>query len=260
MTRWNSFAFIAILLGECIFSRSIGAQPASSQRGAAAGTLRTVLANAALPSVVDVPRYFKAMKISVPAKHSTTYNGAVGFVFVLSGVLELTIGAERQLLRRGDANLVTGNTSMTLKANGSGPAAFLLLVLLSADELNKPMVGLPAVVTELYRTKSPIPGLKPGPYEFTLVRVTLPPRMPTNAPHHRSGAAMYYIFDGTGMFTANGKTEPKTSGSIHYEPYDLVHQWANPGDKPLVLIQANISQEGVPAVIFAPEAGTSAVK
>jgi len=37
-----------------------------------------------------------------------------------------------------------------------------------------------------------------------------------------------------------------------------VHQWGNSADTPLVLIQANISQEGVPAVIFVPEGSKSA--
>ena len=32
-----------------------------------------------------------------------------------------------------------------------------------------------------------------------------------------------------------------------FEPYGLVHQWANPGDAPFVLLQANLSQEGIPA-------------
>ena len=63
---------------------------------------------------------------------------------------------------------------------------------------------------------------------------------------------MYYVFAGNGMFTTSGKTEPKPAGVIHFEPYDLVHQWGNPGAMPLVLLQANISQEGVPAVIFVP--------
>ena len=34
-----------------------------------------------------------------------------------------------------------------------------------------------------------------------------------------------------------------------FEPYGLVHQWANPGDAPLVLLQASLSQEGIPAVL-----------
>jgi hypothetical protein len=36
----------------------------------------------------------------------------------------------------------------------------------------------------------------------------------------------------------------------HFEPSGWVHQWGNDGDTPLVLLQANISEEGVPAVIM----------
>ena len=49
--------------------------------------------------------------------------------------------------------------------------------------------------------------------------------------------------------TVEGKTETKPTGSRLFEPYGMVHQWGNPGDTPLVLLQANISPEGVPAVI-----------
>ena len=75
--------------------------------------------------------------------------------------------------------------------------------------------------------------------------------MPTNPPHYRSGAAMYYVIAGSGVFTADGKTEPKTPGMPHFERAGWVHQWANPGAAPLVLLQANISQEGAPAVLSA---------
>ena len=60
---------------------------------------------------------------------------------------------------------------------------------------------------------------------------------------------MNYVLAGTGLFTAKGKSEPRTAGMSDFEPYDLVHQWANPGDAPLVLLQANLSQEGIPAVL-----------
>jgi hypothetical protein len=49
-------------------------------------------------------------------------------------------------------------------------------------------------------------------------------------------------------------------GATQYEPNDFIHQWSNPGDKPLVIYQANISQEGVPVVIFVPQAAASAAK
>ena len=105
------------------------------------------------------------------------------------------------------------------------------------------------MVEDLYRTPGPVPDLKTGPYEFSLTRVALPPAMLANPTHYRSGAALYYILAGTGAFTAAGKTEPRSAGMPHFEPSGLVHQWANPGETPLVLIQANISQEGIPAVL-----------
>lgn len=253
-------SYTAAIFSGYFFAAAPGAQPASPQSGPGGGVLRAVLASAALPSVVDAPRYFKVLRVSVPARQATTYNGAVGFVFALSGSLEVTSGADRQLLGGGDGVLIAGGMNTTFKASASEPAVFLHFVLLTVDELGKPTQGRPAVVTELYKTASPIPGLKPGPYEFTLTRATFPPRQPINPPHRRSGAAMYYILSGPGMFTTGGKTEPKPAGAIHYEPYDLVHQWANPRDAPLVIIQANISQEGVPAVIFVPDAGANAPK
>jgi quercetin dioxygenase-like cupin family protein len=73
--------------------------------------------------------------------------------------------------------------------------------------------------------------------------------MPINPPHYRSGAALYYVLAGSGTFVADGKTERKEIGTSHFEPYGWVHQWGNAGDTPLVLLQANISEEGVPAVI-----------
>jgi hypothetical protein len=34
-----------------------------------------------------------------------------------------------------------------------------------------------------------------------------------------------------------------------FELNGLVYQWENPGGSPLVLVQANLSQEGMPAVV-----------
>jgi quercetin dioxygenase-like cupin family protein len=72
--------------------------------------------------------------------------------------------------------------------------------------------------------------------------------MPSNAPHHRTGAALYYVLSGTGANTVEGKTETRGPGSFIYEPAGLVHQWGNPGDTPLTFLTFNINQEGVPAV------------
>lgn len=52
------------------------------------------------------------------------------------------------------------------------------------------------------------------------------------------------------MNTLEGRTDSRAAGSRLYEPYGLVHQWGNPGTSPLVILQANISPEGVPAVVI----------
>jgi mannose-6-phosphate isomerase-like protein (cupin superfamily) len=73
--------------------------------------------------------------------------------------------------------------------------------------------------------------------------------MPSNPPHHRSGAALYYIISGTGANTVDGKTEARGPGFLVYEPYALVHQWGNPGNEPLIFLAFNINPEGVAAVL-----------
>jgi mannose-6-phosphate isomerase-like protein (cupin superfamily) len=104
-------------------------------------------------------------------------------------------------------------------------------------------------VKELYRTLTPVPDLKPGGYDLNLTRITFPAQMPSNSPHHRSGAALYYIISGTGANTVDGKTEARGPGSLIYEPFGLVHQWGNPGDEPLTFLAFNINPEGVAAVL-----------
>ena len=254
-----NFLIFVTAISRGLFVGALGAQVPAAPT-AATSTVRAVLASTRLSSVADAPRYFKLVRVHLPAKQATTYDGPVGFVLVLDGTLEMASGADQQSLPKIDGALVVEGKSTIFKSASGKPVEFLHFVLSTASELNVPMEGPPAVVKELYRTASPIPGLKPGPYEFTLVRVAFPPRFPLNPPHHRSGAALYYIFAGTGMFTSNGKTEPRPAGVAHYEPYDLVHQWANPGDEPLVIIQASINQEGVPAVMFVQPAGAGSPK
>jgi len=116
------------------------------------------------------------------------------------------------------------------------------------------VAAAPATVKELYRTTAPLPELKPGSYELNLTRVTFPPGMPSNPPHHRSGAALYYIVSGIGANTVDGKTADRGPGSLIYEPSGLVHQWGNPGGEPLTFLAFNINPEGVPAVV--PETPT----
>jgi len=64
--------------------------------------------------------------------------------------------------------------------------------------------------------------------------------MPSNPPHHRSGAALHYILSGTVANTIDGKREARGPGSLVYEPFGLVHQGGNAGDASLTFLAFNI--------------------
>jgi hypothetical protein len=101
----------------------------------------------------------------------------------------------------GQALFIGGGKTAALTAGSGAPSTFLHFFLVPAVDLGRPVETAPAAVRELYRTATPIPDLKPGGYDLNLTRVTFPAQMPSNLPHHRSGAALYYIISGTGANT-----------------------------------------------------------
>jgi quercetin dioxygenase-like cupin family protein len=234
---------LLLLIALFPFTASAQSQPAS--------TVRTLLAAGRVGSVVDTPLSFRLLSVRLSATQRVSYSGPNAMVYVPSGGLGFELDGNAQPLAEGAGAFIPARRAATFSASGAEPANFLLFVLAPATDVEKPLLGSPAVVDELYRSPEPLPGLQAGPYEFSLIRVALPSGMPANPPHYRSGAALYYIASGSGTFTADGKSEPRPAGLAHFERAGWVHQWANPGATPLVLIQANISQEGVPAVIAA---------
>lgn len=249
---------IAAIFTASALATAVHPQTPPSPEAARPTPVRSVLALVRLASVVDTPLHFRLVRVSLGSGQATSYTGAQGFVYPLSGTLAVSLEGEGRTLRAGDAAYVGTGQRATLRATGGEAAVFLHFMLPSAAELGGPVEGEPAVVTELYRTTAPISSLKPRPYEFTLTRVTFPPRMPPNPPHYRSGAALYYVLSGPGTMVVDGKSDAKAAGTPVYEPYGFVHQWGNPNDRPLVLLQANISPEGVPVVIMgAPPAGSN---
>ena len=226
------------------------AAPALGQTPPAApATARTVVASTKLPTVGDTPVHFKAVSVTIPSGASSSVSSTNGIVYQLSGSTEVSIGGEVKTLNPGDGLFIAGGNAATLKAGDGGPSKFLHFLLAPTADLDKPLEAAPAVVQELYRTAAPLPALKPGRYDLNLTRITFPAQMPSNSPHHRSGAALYYIISGTGANTIEGKLEVRTPGSLIYEPFGLVHQWGNPGAEPLTFLAFNISPEGVAAVL-----------
>jgi len=214
---------------------------------------RTVVAGTKLPSLGATPLYFRAVSVLISPGQKISLSAPNGILYQLFGSTEVTAG-EAKTITGGGGALIAGGTTASLTAGNGEQSALLYFLLAPKEALDQPMAAAPARVKELYRTTTPLPELKPGSYEFNLTRVTFPPGMPSNPPHHRSGAALYYIVSGIGANTVDGKTADRGPGSLIYEPFGLVHQWRNPGSEPLTFLAFNINLEGVPAVI--PETPT----
>jgi hypothetical protein len=138
----------------------------------------------------------------------------------------------------GEALSVAAGKTASLSVGSGAPSILLYFLLAPAAELGRPTATAPAAETELYRTMAPIPDLKPGGYDLNLTRVTFPAGMPSNPPHHRSGAALYYIVSGTGANTVDRTTKTRGPDSLIYEPFE-----------PLTFLAFNINPDGVAAVL-----------
>jgi quercetin dioxygenase-like cupin family protein len=231
---------------------ALTAGPAYAQNAPARpAATRTVIAATKLPTVVEKPLFFRATGITLQPGTTETISGGDGVVYQTAGSIEITVGSTSKALSPGDGIFIGTGTQAVLAARGNEPSYLIHFALVPASAADQGATGSGAA-KELYRTAQPLPGLKSGPYELNLTRVTFPAQMPSNPPHHRSGGALYYVISGTGANTVEGKTEMRRPGTFIYEPAGLVHQWGNPGNEPLTFVTLNINQEGVPAVV--PEA------
>jgi quercetin dioxygenase-like cupin family protein len=240
------FAILVFLwFGVVCLAGSVSAQ----NPPAAPAIVRTVVTATKLAGIGTSPLYFRALAVTIPPGETSTVRAPDGILYQLSGSTEISAAGQSSTISPGEAAFIASGGAASLKAAGSGPSSALHFLLAPGAALEQPAEAAPAAVRELYRTPEPIPDLKPGSYEFNLTRVTFPPQMPSNPPHHRSGAALYYILSGTGANTVAGTTTQRGPGSLIYEPFGLVHQWGNPGNEPLTFLAFNINAEGVAAVI-----------
>ena len=213
--------------------------------------VRTVIASAKLSELGATPVSFCTLGVTIPAGATSRIAASPdGILYQLDGSTEIVSGDETKTLAAGEGFFLAGGRDAVLKAGGDAPARLLHFLLMPAASLGKPVESEPAAVTELYRTPAAIPDLKPGAYDINLTRITFPPKMPMNPPHHRSGAALYYILSGTGANTVAGMTTVRGPEALIYEPSSLVHQWGNPGPQPWTFLAFNINPEGVPAVVM----------
>jgi hypothetical protein len=241
----------AVLGTHLVRPQSAGAQSAGAQSAEAQSEIPapTLLATAHLEGVANLPYFFRLYRARLPAAQHATYRGSGAMLYDLKGAPAIEIeGGAVQPLAEGAGVFVAAGQAVTVRAPASEPTDLLLFVL-SARPNQPPPLDRPAVTKELFRTGEALPGLNPGPYDFTLARLTLPAGMSADAPHYRTGAALNYILAGTGSLIADGKTEPMPAGTAQASLSGWFHQWANPGDTPLVIVRAEITQEGAPAVV-----------
>jgi len=58
------------------------------------------------------------------------------------------------------------------------------------------------------------------------------------------------VLEGSGTLHMRTGAEPRKAGAVQYEPKTFIHTWENSGSVPLILLQANLSREGTPEIIF----------
>src|SRR6202521_3737147 len=189
------------LLGAVAFAASATAQTTP----APPAITRTVVAATKLPTVTDVPLHFKAVSVTLQPDAKSDVSAASGILYQISGSTEVSLGGEAKMLNAGEGLFIASGKTAALTVGSGGPSTFLHFFLVPAADLDRPAESAPAAVRELFRTAAPIPDLKPGGYDLNLTRVTFPAQMPSNPPHHRSGAALYFIISGTGANTVDGK-------------------------------------------------------
>ena len=234
-----------LLLG----AMALPAPGAAQTTPAPSAITRTVVAQTKLSTVMDAPLHFKVVSVLLQPGEKSSVSAADGVLYQMSGSTEVSLDGETKMFNAGEGRFIANGKTAALTAGTGAPSTFLHFFLVSAADLGRPAETPPAAVKELYRTVQPIPDLKPGSYDLNLTRATFPAQMPSNPPHHRSGAALYFIISGTGANTIDGKTETRGPGSLIYEPHTLVHQWGNPGSEPLIFLAFNINPEGIAAVL-----------
>ncbi len=237
-------AFGILLLGATALAVSAAAQPAPAPAGPP-----PMIAAGKLPTVMDAPRYFKVLSVTLAAGDKSSVTGPSGILYQVSGSTMVTLGGEAKTVNAGEGIFIGSGTTAQLQAGPGGPSVFFHYFLAQAADLSRPAETRPAMVKELYRSTAPIPDLKAGTYDINLMRGTFAAQMDLTAPHHRSGAALYYIVSGTPLNTIEGNAIARETGTFVYEPYSLVHQWSNPANEPATRLVFNINPEGVAAVL-----------
>ena len=105
-----------------------------------ANTVRTLLTSGRLASVVDMPLYFRLLRVRLPPLEQATYAGPNAVLYDLSGGLAASIGSTAQTVSEGAGTFIPAGTT-TFRASAE-PASFLIFMLSpAADSEKAPLSG-----------------------------------------------------------------------------------------------------------------------
>src|ERR1700678_726224 len=140
-----------MITGMMLLSGIALADSVSAQTTPAPAT-RTVVAAAKLPTVTDVPLYFKAISMTLPPGGKSNVLAGNGVLYQVSGSAEVSLGGEAKLLNAGEGLFIANGKTAGLKAGSGAPSTFLHFSLAPGADLDRPATTPPATVKELYRT------------------------------------------------------------------------------------------------------------
>src|SRR3981189_2929492 len=153
-----------LLLG----AMAVPASGAAQTTAAPPAITRTVLAATKLPICTDAPPPFKPVSITLQRDERSNVSAANGILYQMSGSTEVSLGGEAKMLSAGEGLFIADGKKAALTGGSGGPSTFLPFFLVPAVDLGRPVETAPAAATELYRTATPIPDLKPGGYDLNL--------------------------------------------------------------------------------------------
>jgi quercetin dioxygenase-like cupin family protein len=139
-------------LGTALLTATTLALSASAQNTPTAPAVtRTIVAATKLPSVVETPLYFKAMRVTLQPGGKSSLSAANGILYQLSGSTEISLVGENKMLGVGEALFVAAGKTASLSAGSGAPSILLYFILAPAAELDRPTATASATVTALYR-------------------------------------------------------------------------------------------------------------
>src|SRR5260370_2537389 len=96
-----------LLLG----AMALPASGAAQTTAAPPAITRTVIAATKLPTVTDVPLYFKAVSITLQPDERSSVSAANGILYQMSGSTEVALDGEAKMLNAGDGLFLPGGQS-----------------------------------------------------------------------------------------------------------------------------------------------------